>query len=204
MTTQTTAPGIPGTPASKTATGLIGIPPHLGRALATGGGALTVVSAFLAWTWTSAFPGDLTVYGYPGGLQVLALIGGALTTLLGLSSYGVKGLRWLTPAGADGAIKFAALATFATVWYTVLAITADLGGVVNLEPGGFIAAIASLAALLGALALPFERPEPEPYDPDDTGWELFRHRLRAGRDITKAPSSPTASAPSTTNSSSAS
>ncbi|MFD5252333.1 branched-chain amino acid ABC transporter permease [Streptomyces bobili] len=186
MTTQTTAPGIPGTPASKTATGLIGIPPHLGRALATGGGALTVVSAFLAWTWTSAFPGDLTVYGYPGGLQVLALVGGALTTLLGLSSYGVKGLRWLTPAGADGAIKFAALATFATVWYTVLAITADLGGVVNLEPGGFIAAIASLAALLGALALPFERPEPEPYDPDDTGWELFRHRLRAGRDITKA------------------
>ncbi|MEU8649175.1 branched-chain amino acid ABC transporter permease [Streptomyces sp. NPDC048737] len=185
MTTQTTAPGTPSTPAAP-ATGLIGIPEHLGRALATGGGALTVVSTFLAWTWTAAFPGDLTVYGYPGGLQVLALIGGALTTLLGLSSYGVKGLRWLTPAGADGAIKFAALAAFATVWYTVIAITVDLGGIVNLEPGGFVAALATLVALLGALALPFERPEPEPHDPDDTGWELFRHRLRGGRDITKA------------------
>ncbi|MFJ4693561.1 branched-chain amino acid ABC transporter permease [Streptomyces sp. NPDC088766] len=186
MTTQTTAPGTPSTPAAAPATGLIGIPEHLGRALATGGGALTVVSTFLAWTWTAAFPGDLTVYGYPGGLQVLALIGGALTTLLGLSSYGVKGLGWLTPAGADGAIKFAALAAFATVWYTVIAITVDLGGIVNLEPGGFIAALATLTALLGALALPFERPEPEPHDPDDTGWELFRHRLRGGRDITRA------------------
>ncbi|MDQ0580366.1 branched-chain amino acid ABC transporter permease [Streptomyces rishiriensis] len=186
MTTQTTAPETPSAPTSGPATGLIGIPPHLGRALATGGGALTVVSTFLAWTWTAAFPGDLTVYGYPGGLQVLALIGGALTTLFGLSSYGVKGLRWLTPAGGDGAIKFAALAAFATVWYTVIAITVDLGGIVNLEPGGYIAALATLTAFLGALALPFERPEPEPHDPDDTGWELFRHRLRAGRDTTKA------------------
>lgn len=98
----------------------------------------------------------------------------------------MKGLRWLTPAGADGAIKFAALAAFATVWYTVIAITVDLGGVVNLEPGGYIAALATLAAFLGALALPFERPEPEPHDPDDTGWDLVRHRLRAGRDTTKA------------------
>ncbi|MET9130178.1 branched-chain amino acid ABC transporter permease [Streptomyces antibioticus] len=186
MTTQTTAPETPSTPASGPATGLVAIPPHIGRALATGGGALTVVSTFLAWTWTSAFPGDLTVYGYPGGLQVLALIGGALTTLFGLSSYGVKGLRWLTPAGGDGALKFAALAAFATVWYTVIAITVDLGGVVNLEPGGYIAALATLVALLGALALPFERPEPDPHDPDDTGWDLARHRLRAGFETTKA------------------
>ncbi|MEU5118561.1 branched-chain amino acid ABC transporter permease [Streptomyces asoensis] len=186
MTTQTTTAETPSTPTTGAATGLIGIPAQAGRALATGGGALTVVSTFLAWTWTAAFPGDLTVYGYPGGLQVLALIGGALTTLFGLSSYGIKGLRWLTPAGPDGAVKFAALAAFATVWYTIIAITVDLGGIVNLEPGGFIAALATLAALLGALALPFERPEPEPHDPDDTGWDLTRHRLRTGREITKA------------------
>ncbi|QJT01045.1 branched-chain amino acid ABC transporter permease [Streptomyces asoensis] len=175
MTTQTTTPEIPGAPSSDTTTDTLGIPPHIGRALATGGGALTVVSAFLAWTWTSAFPGDLTVYGYPGGLQVLVLIGGALTTLFGLSSYGVKGLRWLTPAGGDGAIKFAALATFYTTWYTVIAITADLGGIVNLEPGGYIAAIASAVTYLGARALPFERPEPDPIDPDDTRWEHVKH-----------------------------
>ncbi|OSC63646.1 hypothetical protein B5181_21870, partial [Streptomyces sp. 4F] len=90
MTTQTTTPKTAGTPTAGDTSGLIGMPPHIGRALATGGGALTVASTFLAWTWTAEFPGDLTVYGYPGGLQVLVLIAGALTTLLGLASYGLK------------------------------------------------------------------------------------------------------------------
>ncbi|MGP2437706.1 branched-chain amino acid ABC transporter permease [Streptomyces sp. JW3] len=175
MTTQTTTPKTPDTPISGSTTGLVGIPPAIGRALATGGGLLTIASAFLAWTWTDEFPGDLTVYGYPGGLQVLVLIAGALTTLLGAASYGVQGLRWLTPAGADAALKFAALAAFATTWYTVIAIAAQLGGVVNLEPGGYLAAAVTLIAFLGALALPFERPAPDPADPDDTGWEKFRH-----------------------------
>ncbi|MGW3337561.1 branched-chain amino acid ABC transporter permease [Streptomyces sp. NPDC001009] len=183
MTTQTTAPGTPETPetpaaGAPAATGLIGLPAGLGRALATGGGALAVVSAFLAWTWTAAFPGDLTVYGYPGGLQVLVLIGGLLTTLFGLASYGVKGLKLLTPGNADSALKLAALGTFATAWYTVIAITVELGGVVNLEPGGYLVALATLAAALGALSLPFQRPEPDPVDPDDTGWEASRHRAR--------------------------
>ncbi|MEG3626153.1 branched-chain amino acid ABC transporter permease [Streptomyces poriticola] len=180
MTTQTTTPETAETPTTGPATGLVALPPHLGRALATAGGALAAVSTFLAWTWTGAFPGNLTVYGYPGGLQVLVLIGGALTTLLGLSTYGVKGLRWLTPAGGDAALKLAALATFATTWYTILAISFQLGGLVNLEPGGYIAALVTLAALLGALALPFQRPEPDPVDPDDTGWEQYKHRLAHG------------------------
>ncbi|MER7191138.1 branched-chain amino acid ABC transporter permease [Streptomyces flaveolus] len=175
MTTQTTASKTADTPATGAPTGLIGIPAHIGRALATGGGVLSVLSTFLAWTWTAEFPGDLTVYGYPGGLQVLVLIGGALTTLLGLASYGVRGLGWLAPAGADAAVKLAALATFATAWYTVVAMSVQLGGVVNLEPGGYVAAAATLIALLGSLALPFERPEPDPVDPDDTGWEQFKH-----------------------------
>lgn len=177
MTTQTTTPETPSAPAPAPG-GLIPIPERAARALATGGGALSIVSTFLSWTWTADFPGDLTVYGYPGGLQVLVLVGGILTTLFGLSSYGVKGLTWLTPAGGDGGLKFAALATFATAWYTVLAISTELGGLVNLEPGGFVVAVATLAALAGSLALPFERPVPDPLDPDDSGWEHFRQRAR--------------------------
>ncbi|MFF4584594.1 branched-chain amino acid ABC transporter permease [Streptomyces sp. NPDC001388] len=175
MTTQTTTPEAFGKTASAPA-GLIGIPETAARALTAGGSVLTIISTFLAWTWTSAFPGDLTVYGYPGGLQVLVLIGGILTTLFCLASYSVKGLGWLVPAGADSAIKFAALATFATSWYTVIAISVDLGGVVNLEPGGYVVALASLVAFLGALALPFEHPEPDPIDPDDTSWEHTKHK----------------------------
>ncbi|MFI7298718.1 branched-chain amino acid ABC transporter permease [Streptomyces sp. NPDC050121] len=176
MTTQTTTADDALGTTTATRAGLIGVPENIGRALATGGGILTIISTFLAWTWTATFPGDLTVYGYPGGLQVLVLIGGALTTLFALASYGIKGLGWLVPAGADGALKFAALATFATSWFTVIAISVDLGGIVNLEAGGYIVAIASLTALLGALALPFEHPQPDPIDPDDTSWEHTKHK----------------------------
>ncbi|MER7665109.1 MULTISPECIES: branched-chain amino acid ABC transporter permease [unclassified Streptomyces] len=176
MTTNTTTPDIKSTTVGPR--GLVSIPAHIGRALATGGGALTVVSAFLSWTWTAAFPGNLTVYGYPGGLQVLVLIAGALTTLFGLSSYGVKGLGWLTPAGADSAIKLAALAAFATGWYTLIAISYQLGGLANLEPGGFLVGIATVTALIGAFALPFERPVPDPVDPEDTSWDQTKTGLR--------------------------
>ncbi|MEV5143151.1 branched-chain amino acid ABC transporter permease [Streptomyces sp. NPDC052727] len=186
MTTQTTAPDTPGARKADTPTGLLPLPEKAARALALGGSALTIVSTFLAWTWTTDFPGNLTVYGYPGGLQVLVLISALLATLFALASYGIRGLGWLAPAGPDAALRFATLATFATSWYTVLAISVDLGGLVNLEPGGFLVAVASLAALAGALALPFERPEPEPIDPDDTGWEKFKHGAAYKWETTKA------------------
>ncbi|MEV6250222.1 branched-chain amino acid ABC transporter permease [Streptomyces sp. NPDC051742] len=163
------------------ATGLIGfVPATAARALTLGGGVLTVVSCFLAWTWTPRFPGDLTYYGSPAGLQMQVLVTGALTALFALSSYGVKGTRWLTPAGGDAALKLAALANFAITWFTVGAISIQLGGPVNLEPGGAVVALASLLALLGALALPFERPKVLPVDPEDTSWDQFKHRSGNG------------------------
>ncbi|MFE7839753.1 branched-chain amino acid ABC transporter permease [Streptomyces sp. NPDC057474] len=186
MTTNTTASPAPTTKHDTTPRGLVGIPENIGRALATGGGVLAVISAFLSWTWTAAFPGNLTVYGYPGGLQVLVLIGGALTALFGLASYGIKGLRWLVPAGADSALKLAALGTFVTAWFTIIAISVQLGGLANLEPGGYVVAVATLVALLGALALPFTRPEPEIADPEDTAWENLQLGGRNTWAVTKA------------------
>lgn len=186
MTTQTPTAETPRTPADSAQTGRISLPPNIARAVATGGGALTVISAFLAWTWTAAFPGDLTVYGYPGGLQWLVLVAGALTTLFGLSSYGVKGLKWLAPAGADPAIRLSAYAAFATTWFTLIAISTQLGGLANLEPGGFFAGIVSLVALIGARSLPFERPKVDPADPDDSWWQRYKHNRRNRITIAKA------------------
>ncbi|AYN41861.1 branched-chain amino acid ABC transporter permease [Streptomyces dangxiongensis] len=186
MTTQTTAPDTPGAAGTPAPSGLLPLPEKAGRALALGGSVLTAVSTFLAWTWTQDFPGDLTVYGYPGGLQVLVLIGALLATLFALAAYGVRGLARLTPAGPGAALRFATLAAFATSWYTVLAIGTELGGLVNLEPGGFLVAVASLAAFAGSLALPFQRPEPEPADPDDSGWEKFKHGLAHQWETVKA------------------
>ncbi|MCM1948835.1 MULTISPECIES: branched-chain amino acid ABC transporter permease [Streptomyces] len=161
-------------------------PEPIARAVVLGGSVLTIASCFLAWTWDPSFPGDLTVYGYPAGLQLQVLVLGVLTVLFALSSYGIKGLRWLTPAGADAAIRFAALATFATARFTVDAISVELGGMVNLEPGGVIVAVTSLVTLLAALSLPFKRPEVHPVDPEDTFWDQLMQRRRNKWAVTKA------------------
>ncbi|WP_093722566.1 branched-chain amino acid ABC transporter permease [Streptomyces sp. DI166] len=148
-TTDTTA-----TAAAPSARGLLPLPLATARALLLAGGIATSASAYMAWTWTDEFPGDLTVNGYPGGLQWLTFVAGILTALFTLSSYGVRGLGWLLPAKNNAPVVLAALGGFATTWFAVIAITVELGGVVNLEPGGWIAAVASLIPVLGALALP--------------------------------------------------
>ncbi|GAA2507760.1 branched-chain amino acid ABC transporter permease [Streptomyces longisporus] len=132
--------------------------PEAGARLTLAVGALaTLASTFLSWTYTTDFPGDLTVTGYPGGLQVLTLAGAILTLIYALAGHGIRGFRWLNPAGNNTPLLLMALGTFATTWFTVIAIAIELGGLVNLDPGGFIAAAASLITLLAALALPLPR-----------------------------------------------
>ncbi|MFD9338801.1 branched-chain amino acid ABC transporter permease [Streptomyces sp. NPDC060028] len=119
-----------------------------------GGSLLTVVSAFLAWTWTAEFPGDLTYYGSPAPIQALSLIGALLTAAYALSALGVKGLRWLAPTGARKPVWILALGTLVGTWFTVISIATVLGGVVNLEPGAYVALAGSLIPALAAYKLP--------------------------------------------------
>ncbi|MEU6216051.1 branched-chain amino acid ABC transporter permease [Streptomyces sp. NPDC047022] len=151
--TDTTTPETPQMPTA-TERGLIPLPTAAARALTLAGGIATAASAFLAWTWTADFPGDLTVYGYPGGLQWLTFAGGILVTLFALAGYGIRGLGWLTPAHNNAPTVLTAIGAFATTWFTVIEIAAKLGGLVNLEPGAYVAAAASFLPLLGAFALP--------------------------------------------------
>ncbi|MFG2709681.1 branched-chain amino acid ABC transporter permease [Streptomyces goshikiensis] len=119
-----------------------------------GGSLLTIVSAFLAWTWTDEFPGDLTYYGSPAPIQFLSLAAALLTAAHALSALGVKGLRWLTPTGARKPVWILSLGTLAGTWFTVLAIVWVLGGVVHLEPGAYVALVGSLIPALAAYKLP--------------------------------------------------
>ncbi|MER6912855.1 branched-chain amino acid ABC transporter permease [Streptomyces sp. NPDC000594] len=158
MTTDTTKATAPAGPTSS-------YPPRAVLWTTVAGGAATIASAFLAWTFTSEFPGDLTVYGYPGGLQILTLAAGVLVVVGALAVLGVKGLRWLVPAGGTRALRMFALGAFAVTWFTVVAIAVQLGGLVNLEPGGFVAAVASAIPLVSFLL------------PDDT------HRAERAREL---------------------
>ncbi|CAM5408765.1 branched-chain amino acid ABC transporter permease [Streptomyces avidinii] len=146
MTTTTSTP--------QTATAKQGPAPTTLLYAVIGGSLLTIVSAFLAWTWTAEFPGDLTYYGSPAGLQYVTLAGAALTLAFALSALGVKGFGWLTPAGSRKAIWFLALGNLAATLFTVLAITVVLGGVINLEPGAYVALVGSVIPVLAANKLP--------------------------------------------------
>ncbi|OKJ70920.1 branched-chain amino acid ABC transporter permease [Streptomyces sp. CB02460] len=159
-------------------TALLPLPAPAARIATLAGAAAALAGTLLPWTWTSEFPGDLTVTGYPGGLQVLTLTGAVLTLLFALTGYGIPGLRWLTPAGTNSPVRLLALATFGTTGYAMGAISYELGGVVNLEPGAWVSGIGALVAVIASLALPYDVPLTDD-GPAPNAWQRFRNSLAA-------------------------
>nr|WTB30454.1 branched-chain amino acid ABC transporter permease [Streptomyces sp. NBC_00830] len=157
---------------------LIPLPAPIARLATTAGAAIALAGTFLPWTWTPDFPGDLTVTGYPGGLQILTLTGAILTLVFALCGYGIRGLRWLTPGGTNSPVRLLALGTLGTTGYAMGAISYELGGAVNLEPGAWVSGIGALIAALTALGLPSDDPLPQD-QPQPGIWQRFRNSLTA-------------------------
>ncbi|MEU5879844.1 hypothetical protein [Spirillospora sp. NPDC047279] len=138
------------------------LPPRAALALVLAGSAASVASTFLPWTWTAKFPGDLTVAGYPGGNQVITLTLGLVTLVFGAAACGVRPLARLVPRGSAQALRGLAFAQAASTWYVLAAIAVELGGLANWVAGSWVAAVATLLPLAGALALPDDRREAPP------------------------------------------
>lgn len=145
------------TTTSTETTPVIPLPAPVAAALTGLGALLTAASAAMSWTWTSDFPGDLTYFGSPAGLQWLAVVAGVLTLVLLLAVQGVPGLRWAAPSRSNNAVLYAATSALAVAAYSVTAISVELGGLANLEPGGWVLAAGGLLGVLGALGLPLDR-----------------------------------------------
>ncbi|MGP3988030.1 branched-chain amino acid ABC transporter permease [Streptomyces sp. 3N207] len=150
----------------------------LGRILIGAGAVVAFVSTMLPWTWTSEFPGDLTIAMYPAGLQLLTLTAAVLTAAMLLATAGVPGLRWLTPGGKHSALLLLTLGNLGVTWYTAAAIAVELGGLVNFEPGMWVGIAGTLLAVVGALALPTDLP-PDSGTGESGAWKRLVHALKA-------------------------
>lgn len=153
---------VAGTDTGRRAAPYLPMPRTAARAATLAGAVISIAATFMSWTYTTDFPGDLTVSGYPGGLQIMTLIAAILTGVVALGAFGTPGLRWLNPSRSPNSVLLLALATLGTTWYTVIDIAAKLGGFANLDPGGFVAFIGALVLFAGALGLPIDRRPQEP------------------------------------------
>jgi len=113
--------------------------------LGLAGAALLIVGSLLSWSYDSQVLGDLSISLNPGGLQILTIAFALLAVMLLLAHQGP-----LTALGqwADTALGLRALASWTLIFMAlvIMAITLEAGGLVNVEPGGWV-------TLVGALVL---------------------------------------------------
>ncbi len=136
-----------------------GPPPAPGRGaswgwpLAFAGAVLVLASCFLSWSYDPGVLGNLSISFYPGTLQLLVLVLGVLALVGLLGHRGVlKGVgRWLDVAAA---LRPLAIGTAIVVVLTIVIITVSSGGLINVDPGGWVALVGALLLAAGAWQLP--------------------------------------------------
>jgi branched-chain amino acid transport system permease protein len=105
--------------------------------LAGAGAALVVAGSFLPWAAFSGFPGKMTLAGHPGGVRAYCL---ALVVFAVFAFY--------RRPGGDAAGEVAGLGILVVTLYTVLAIAAQGGGLVNVAVGGWLALVGAVLLLV--------------------------------------------------------
>lgn len=143
-------------------TGPMDEPTHAGRfagltryawPLAVTGAVLLLLSGFFAWSYDPDFMGDLSINFYPGPVQILAMLLAAVALFF---LFVVRGpLRRIAPLlnSRNALVGLGAAATTYLV-ITVGAIAVKAGGLINVDPGGWVALVGAVLLLAGAWLLP--------------------------------------------------
>ena len=122
------------------------------------GGALLLVSAFLPWAYTSEALDNMTIAGNPSPLQYFALAFGLVIVVLLLGPALIqprlpRRLGWFRAAKAVsiGAVVFMVV--------ILAGISVELGGLINVVTGGWIAVLGAALAVVGcSILLSYHRP----------------------------------------------
>ncbi|GAB3623368.1 branched-chain amino acid ABC transporter permease [Mariniluteicoccus endophyticus] len=128
-----------------------------GRIVALVGAVAIIAAPYLKWAYAASALDDMTYMGGPSPLQFLFLALGVILLLLLIAPLAFKmafsgrfGRRFSPNRGAKAAASFALLYVLAAV----VSIALELGGLINVEPGGWVAVAAALVAWLGTRMLP--------------------------------------------------
>ncbi len=120
--------------------------------LAVAGGVILLVSGLLSWSYDGRILGDISIRLYPAGIQVYAMVIGAVALLLGLLLR--RRPQWLNPGRGLRALGVGAIVF---VLGALLAISVQAGGVVNANEGVWVALVGAVLVLVsGVLTTPVE------------------------------------------------
>ncbi|MEI2775831.1 MAG: branched-chain amino acid ABC transporter permease [Tetrasphaera sp.] len=131
---------------------------HAGKGwpLALVGSVLLIASGLLSWSYDPSILEDVSVTMWPASVQLFAMFIGLAGLVLALAHRGPLarlGAWFDTAAGLRalglGAIGFVVLSLVAIAW--------QAGGLVNIDPGGWLALLAALLIAVGGLLLPTPR-----------------------------------------------
>jgi branched-chain amino acid transport system permease protein len=131
----------------------------LGRPVAIVGGVVLLASAFLPWSYAFQALDGMTLIGNPSPLQicgaVLGLLAAGLAAAAGVARVRDRRARASWVRGA----KAAGTAALVFVVLIVGSIAVELGGLINVVYGGWVALLGALAAFVGTkLMLPDQPP----------------------------------------------
>ncbi len=165
MSTSSAAPTPPASPEDQDAqlnappptepTWLDGMRERLGALawpLGLAGAVILIAGCWLSWSYTANVLQDLSISGYPGTIQIFAIILGVVAIVLLLMYRGpLRRLgSWLDSAAALSALG---IGSFAFMTLTLVIIAYQSGGLININPGGWVSWLGSVVLAAGGLLL---------------------------------------------------
>ncbi|NYG08377.1 branched-chain amino acid transport system permease protein [Phycicoccus badiiscoriae] len=129
---------------------------------------VTVAGCFLSWSYSSDVLGDLSINFYPGGVQNCMILL-ALVTLVFLLAHRGPLTRLGSWVDTAAAVRVLGLGALGYMTLALVLIAVQAGGLININPGGWVSWLGSLAMAAGGLMLVSE-PHKDPLFAKTSSW----------------------------------
>ncbi|MFF0340871.1 branched-chain amino acid ABC transporter permease [Kribbella sp. NPDC004875] len=124
--------------------------------LGLAGVALVIVGSFLSWSYDGTILNDLSINFYPGGLQILTIVGALLALVLLLAEKGP-----LTRLGSwlDATLGLRTLGAGLSLYMVLIlvAIGTESAGLINVNPGAYVSLVGALLIAVSGWLMPLRQ-----------------------------------------------